>query len=53
MNIKKFEVGMKVKTKNELVECYIIEKILKSVIWLRLDERIFKNIKPKSIIKIC
>ena len=49
MNIKKLKIGMKVKTINELVDFYTIVKVKKSVVWLKVDDIIFKNIKPNLI----
>lgn len=49
MNIHNLKVGMKIKTINEKVDYFIIEKVLKSVVWLRLDDMLFKGIKPHII----
>lgn len=60
MNINKIKIGDKVKTVNDLVEYYIVENKLKSVVWLRLPDnvsdfggdRIFKGINPSIIKKV-
>jgi len=54
MNIKDIKKGMKVKSKNNsLVDYYIIEKVLKSVVWVSVPDIdfIYKNIKP-SILEV-
>ena len=59
MNINKLQIGQKVRAINPFIPFYFIEKVLKSRVWLKLiDEkedlngRVFKNIKPSSILEI-
>jgi len=52
MNINKLKIGQRVKTINTLVESYEVVNVLKSVVWLKLENVIFKGIKSSIIISI-